>query len=290
MVYKELILYIDESFRDEFIAELLALNFDSFSETDNALHAFMPSNRWSDSLVLDIRKRLQEHREAGRIGSFQLSLKNISPQNWQEQWERTITPIYAGKRIVIHPSWQTVETTPDIIEVIIDPKMSFGTGHHETTQMMIELLEEYCSAGTDVLDIGTGSGILAIIAARLAASRIAAIDNDYEAIINARENSVFNNITDKIDFYLGRPDETREILNQTYDLILANLERKTILELFDFMTDRLNTNGILLLSGLIDGDLPPLNSAWKMKNLTLIKTIQRTSNTSDTWIALALKK
>lgn len=290
MVYKELILYIDESFREDFIAELLMLNFESFTDSDDALHAYMPANRWTESLLEDIRNRLKIHLQTGKINSFTCEVHDVYPQNWQEQWERTITPVHIGNHVVIHPSWQTVDTSNDAIDVIIDPKMSFGTGHHETTQMMIELLEEFCFPGMEVLDVGTGSGVLSIIAAKLGGSYVAGVDNDPDSIADARENCKRNNIHEIIRLHLGNPEEIVDLTERTFHMVLANIERKTILDLFDFLADRLEENGILLLSGLLIDDYPHIEKAWKNKKLSLLNTIKRTSQTSDTWVAIALQK
>ncbi len=290
MVYKELILNIDESFREDFIAELLMLNFESFTESNDALHAYIPANRWSASLLDDIRRRLKNHQQTGKINSFTCDVNDVYPQNWQEQWERTVVPVHVGKHVIIHPSWQSIDKTNDTIDVIIDPKMSFGTGHHETTQMMIELLEEYCMPGMDILDVGTGSGVLSIVAAKLGASYVAGIDNDPDSIADAQENCERNKMHNIVRLYPGKPDEIIEVSKQTFNMILANIEKKVILAIFDFLTNRLRENGVLLLSGLLQEDYPHIEKAWKNKKLSLLKRIERTSQTSDTWTAIALQK
>ncbi len=290
MIYKELILYIDDPLREDFIAELLMLNFESFSENDDALFAYIPANRWSVSLLNDINSRLRHRQQTGRLKTYRYEVNDIYPQNWQEQWERTITPIHIGKRVIIHPSWQSANTTRDSVNVIIDPKMSFGTGHHETTQMMIELIEEYCTPEMEVLDVGTGTGILSIIAAKLGASCVIGIDNDPDSIADAQENCELNKIHGIIRLYLGNPEDIHEISNETFSMVLANIERKVILGKFDFLTNRLRNDGFLLLSGLLQEDYSRIETAWKMNNLSHLKTLKRTSQTSDTWLTVALQK
>jgi ribosomal protein L11 methyltransferase len=290
MIYKELVVYIDVSFREEFTAELLMLNFESFADSDNALHAYMPANRWHDSLLDEIHKRLLKHQKSGKIQLFRLDVREVTPQNWQEQWERTITPVYAGKKVVIRPSWHTVDLAVDTIDIVIDPKMSFGTGHHETTQMMVELLEEYCLPGMNVLDVGTGSGILAIIAAKMGAAYVAGIDNDPDAIADAHDNCKMNNVHKIVRLYSGTLKHTAHVIRRSFDLILANIERKVILDVFGDITDRLTNKGILLISGFLEEDYSHIEEARMHRKLSTLKTIRRTSQTTDTWIAIAIQK
>ncbi len=290
MIYKELIIYVDESVRESLIGDLLMLNFESFTDSDQALHAFMPSNRWDDSLYKKIGKKLESYQTQGLIQSYKLEVQGVHPQNWQEQWERTIEPIYIGKNIIIHPSWQTIDASDDTIDVIIDPKMSFGTGHHETTQMMIELLRDYMGPGKSVLDVGTGSGILAIVAAKMGAGPVVGIDTDQDAINDALENFRINGLQNIIRMYTGELAAISDIASISFDLVIANIERKTILEMFDLITMHVSKTGMLLLSGLLEEDYQYIEQAGIRKKLSIEKTIKRQSKTADTWIAIALQK
>ncbi len=290
MIYKELIIYVDESVRESLIGDLLMLNFESFTDSDQALHAFMPSNRWDDSLYKKIGKKLESYQTQGLIQSYKLEVQGVHPQNWQEQWERTIEPIYIGKNIIIHPSWQTIDASDDTIDVIIDPKMSFGTGHHETTQMMIELLRDYMGPGKSVLDVGTGSGILAIVAAKMGAGPVVGIDTDQDAINDALENCRINGLQNIIRMYTGELAAISDIASISFDLVIANIERKTILEMFDLITMHVSKTGMLLLSGLLEEDYQYIEQAGIRKKLSIEKTIKRQSKTADTWIAIALQK
>ncbi len=290
MIYKELIIYVDESVRESLIGDLLMLNFESFTDSDQALHAFMPSNRWDDSLYKKIGKKLESYQTQGLIQSYKLEVQGVHPQNWQEQWERTIEPIYIGKNIIIHPSWQTIDASDDTIDVIIDPKMSFGTGHHETTQMMIELLRDYMGPGKSVLDVGTGSGILAIVAAKMGAGPVVGIDTDQDAINDALENCRINGLQNIIRMYTGELAAISDIASISFDLVIANIERKTIIEMFDLITMHVSKTGMLLLSGLLEEDYQYIEQAGIRKKLSIEKTIKSQSKTADTWIAIALQK
>jgi len=287
MIYKEVIIYIGESARENIVGDLLMLNFESFTDTDEALHAFMPANRWDDSMHGELEKTLKTYRDKGIIQNYKIEVQDIHPQNWQEQWERTIQPIYVGRNIVIHPSWQSIDLSNETIDVIIDPRMSFGTGHHETTQMMIELLEQYIVPGDTILDVGTGSGILAIIAAKMGAASVTGIDNDPDAVNDAIENCRINKLKNVVSIYHG---ELTDSITDSFDLVIANIERKTILDLFAQLTTHLKPSGKLLLSGLLDEDYPHIEQASSRSNLSILKTVKRQSQTSDTWIAVALQK
>jgi len=290
MIYKEVILHVTESIREQLIGDLLMLNFESFTDNNEYMHAYIPANRWNDSIYQELTNRLLSYQEQDLIDTFKINVQDIYPQNWQEQWEKTITPVYVGNSIVIHPSWQTIDTTQNKTDIIIDPKMSFGTGHHETTQLMVSLIEEYISIGSKVLDVGTGSGILAIVAAKLGASEVYAIDTDPDSINDADENCKLNKVSDTVQLFEGELATISEIEKKKFDLIVANIERKTILKLFDLFIDHLLSGGLLLLSGLLDTDLPYIKEACINKNVSTLNTIKRTSKTSDTWIAIALQK
>jgi ribosomal protein L11 methyltransferase len=286
MRYKELVIGVDETVRENLVGHLLSLNFEGFSETDDALHAFIPANRWDAVLPERVRYRLEQLVGSGEILSYTLGIADIEPQNWQEQWERTIEPIRIGRRIVVYPSWIPVEENEETIVIIIDPKMSFGTGHHETTQMMMLLLERYMQPNRSVLDVGSGTGILSILAARLGASRVIGIDNDIDAFDNAKENCSANGVEPSVTMYHGDLSSVQELAGMQFDIIMANIERKTIMSILDSLQRLRRASGLLLLSGLLREDFQAIEQAIAGHGMRIIETVERTSSTMDTWIAI----
>lgn len=290
MVYIEVIITIEEPLREVLLADLIQLNFESFAEDTNALHAFIPENHWNKTLYNKIVKRLHHYKAQGVVETFRLEVNRIEPQNWQEQWEKTIEPLRVGKNIVIHPSWTQTSVQNGIIELIIDPKMSFGTGHHETTQMMIEKIEDLMQPGMSVLDVGTGTGVLAILAAKLGASYVAAIDNDIDAFNNAVENCALNGVSGIVQVFHGELGDIPEIRWRKFDLVLVNIERTIIIQLFSQLYDLTRDQGMILFSGLIEDDLQHIVRACDEKKLSILTTTQRKSRTADTWLTLVTQK
>ena len=169
---------------------------------------------------------------------------SLPDQDWNRQWAASVKPLRVGTRIVIRPSWEKVELAAGQIEIILDPKRAFGTGHHATTSLLLEWLEEDIRGGESVLDVGTGSGLLAMVALRLGAARASGIDYDPDAIDCAREYAALNGFGPELSL---RCDTLAG--EAPHDLVLANLDRRTLLDLAERLAD--STGGTLLVSGLL---------------------------------------
>jgi len=168
--------------------------------------------------------------------------------DWNAEWKKHFRPLRLTRRIHVAPPWEKPQVAPDEMVIIIDPQMAFGTGSHETTRLMVALLEAYLQPRFSVLDAGTGSGILAIIAARLNARRILGFDIEPEAIDNARHNSTLNSVSG-IDFRVG---DISVVPQEMFDLVLANINRVVLLEMMPELTRR--TGHYLILSGILTAD------------------------------------
>lgn len=226
---------------EQLIAFLAAAGFDSFQETDEALLAFAAEDKHDEGLRVldDLRKRY----------SFTLSYEALPERNWNEVWESQFEPIRIGDQLQIRASFHP--EVPNIVhDLVIDPKMAFGTGHHATTYMMCELLLEE-GAGSRVLDYGAGTGVLAILAKRLGADRVEAIDLEPAAVENTEENARLNgvrldrNLLGELSLLPAAPP---------YDLILANINRNVILANADALYKRLQPGGKVYFSGVLAKD------------------------------------
>ena len=243
-------------------------------------------SRWKVYFPGDLDEpRQQDLRQALSADPFRLPESRLlfareESRDWMAEWKAHFKPLRVGRRILVTPPWEQPGTGGDLIQVIIDPQMAFGTGHHATTQMMMKLLEEYLKAGVSVLDAGTGSGILAILAKKLGASNVFAYDTDPEAIDNARHNATLNQVN-RIEFVIG--DETI-IPPADYDLILANINRNVLLKIVPKLVASLKKNGLLLLSGLLDVDKQAILAEMPVV-LRLIKEQRQ-----EEWIGLVLQK
>jgi ribosomal protein L11 methyltransferase len=225
------------------IALLSDLPFDTYEETEEALIAYVSIAASYPELASEVKENM------GDIGDG-FSIEEIPYQNWNVIWESNFEPIkvgnFCGLRAEFHPLFLDVRH-----DIIINPKMAFGTGHHETTYMMLQLMEAIDFKGQKVLDFGTGTGILAIVAAKEGAEWIDAVDNEEPAYENTLENARINAVESPIHAYLG---ELGVIPKGEYDIILANINRSVILASFPALYDKLKRDGILLISGILQSD------------------------------------
>lgn len=264
---------IDEEGKSILIAELLEIGFASFIEEDTTLIAYIPDEAYKFDCLKDI-PFLKVHPE------IKLYIKKLEEKNWNEEWERNYEPvIIEGKchvRAPFHPS------LPDIkYEILIEPKMSFGTAHHATTQLMAAWLMDLDIYGMDVLDMGCGTGILAILANKMGARSVMAVDNDKWAQQNAVENLRNNGVAEGIAI-LG---DASVIEPEKYDLILANINRNVLIQDLEKYAGGLRPNGQLLLSGFYESDADVIKSSAKTNGMRYegVRTL-------NDWAALLFSK
>lgn len=234
--------------------------------------------------IQHIKGRLKELSSFGLdAGKGEIQTSIVSDTNWAETWKEYYKPTLVGENILICPSWENLEyKDSDKIIITIDPGMAFGTGTHETTMSCLELLEEYVKKDSIVIDMGCGSGILSIAAAKLGASKVFAIDKDEVACEVAKENIQLNNLTSKIQVI---NDDEIEKVDIKADLIVANIIADTIIDLSPAIFYHLKNNGIFLASGIIQDYKLSVIKALKNNKLDLIKQVER-----NEWISLVLSK
>ena len=251
------------------IAELGEKAFESFTETETGIDAFVQKELW-DETILDGIFILQS--EEFKIN---YTFEEIEQINWNEEWEKNFEPIEVdGKCHVRAPFHPKTEAEFDIV---IEPKMSFGTGHHETTHMMIQHLLEMDVNGLKTLDMGCGTAILAILAEMKGAQPIDAIDIDNWCYLNSIENAERNNCK-HISVYEG---DAALLQGKKYDLIIANINRNILLNDMQSYVDCLNAGGTILFSGFYEEDIPFIDNSCTEKGLTYIKKFQR-----NNWVSL----
>lgn len=260
---------VDPMQREILIAELTEQGFEGFEEEDTQLHAFVKQDEFHENEFMRLLQRFGLPHEK----------KSLPEQNWNEIWERNFEPVCVGNFCVVRSAFHNPDRHAQF-ELIITPKMSFGTGHHATTYMMIEGMERLTLAGKSVFDFGTGTGILAILAEKMGAASIHAIDNDDWSISNARENLAVNECQ-KI-----RLEKASEIsTTQKFDFIFANINKKLIFNTLHQLEQQMRPGGVLLLSGLLMEDLPELTTIADQRNLQMDEL-----NKKDNWICIRLKK
>ncbi len=216
------------------------------------------------------------------IPETSIHLQLVTHQDWNGQWAASVKPIRIGRRIGIRPSWTTMELPEDGIEIVLDPKQAFGTGHHATTHLLIEWLEDASRlTGCRVLDVGTGSGLLSMVALRLGASFALGIDCDPVAIDCAKDYAVVNGFMNELDLRSCRTDE---LADQSFEIILANIDRKTILEILPEFSRFRSSATQLFLSGLLEEDASEI-----VKQFTSQGWTQEAIREREGWIALQFR-
>jgi ribosomal protein L11 methyltransferase len=232
----------EQKWREPLLAFLGELPFDAFEETHAGWDAFLTP----DLAPAQMADRLTE---IGRLIPFTFQWRALAPENWNARWEANYAPVmvgdFCGIRAAFHPPLSGVRH-----EIVITPKMAFGTGHHETTRLMIRLMENVPMKGAKVLDFGCGTGVLAILAAKMGATMVDAADIDAAACENTMENAQANNV-DSIHVYRGGLER---ILDSRFDLIVANINRNVILENLPTLYTLSGKEGILLVSGFLTKD------------------------------------
>ena len=255
------------------IAELGEKPFESFIETESGIVAYIQKDVWTEDVLEDIY--ILNSAEF----SISYKIEEIDQVNWNEEWEKNFEPIdVEGKCHVRAPFHAKTNAEFDII---IEPKMSFGTGHHETTHMMIQHILETDVNNLKTLDMGCGTAILAILAEMKGAKPIDAIDIDNWCYLNSIENAERNNCSE-ITVYEG---DASLLSGKNYDLIIANINRNILLNDMQIYVDCLNINGILLLSGFYDEDISFIDASCTEKGLTFVKKFQR-----NNWVSLKYLK
>lgn len=239
----ELTIQADEEWQELLIAELADLGFDVFWQEEHTLKAYLDAPRWDGTKRDQLERWLAEHNLPS-----QFEERLVEPENWNRQWEETIKPIVVGS-FLIKPTWsEPLPEQRDLIVLEIDPKMSFGTGYHESTRLVLRALQDVITGGERVLDAGTGTGVLAIAAVKLGAASAVTFDNDEWVQVNAVENFYLNGVADRISFKFGGLEVVEE---RDFDLVLANINRNVLIEFLPGFAERMRPGAGLILSGLL---------------------------------------
>ena len=255
------------------IAQLSQLGFDSFQENNDGISAYIDSSVLSSVKVQDI--------QILNSTEFNISFEsnNVKKQNWNIKWESNFDPIYVDKICCVRAPFHKKSNFK--YDLVIEPKMSFGTGHHETTSMMISFILANSFYNSSVCDIGSGTAVLAILAEKRGANRIDAIDIDNWCYLNSIENIKRNN-SENINVYEG---EVEKLMHFKYDNIFANINLNVLLADIPIYSKMLNKDGVLYLSGFYKKDINSIEKVAEISNLSLVD-----SKVKNQWVALKFTK
>lgn len=266
---------------EQLIAILPQFGFEGFWEDGSALKCYVDSAHWSPAMHEEVCGVIRRMTRSSRSALPEVVVNTIENRNWDEEWKKTIKPIQVTDRIVIKPTWHEYAPTPGQIVITIDPKMSFGTGYHETTRLVLRLMEKHVNEGMSLLDIGTGTGVLAIAGVKLGAGSAVGIDVDEWSSTNAMENIRLNNAEELVTIHQM---ELSSLPPATFDLIVANIQLNVIVPMLGEMKKRLAARGIMLLSGLLLPDRGQIVSALAGLGLTVCEEMKE-----NEWIAVAVQ-
>jgi ribosomal protein L11 methyltransferase len=275
MNYIELQLRLSPDYTDILTAELAELGFESFVETDEGLNAYIIEPDYSEEAVLELIAKY-----AGQT-AIAYDVNSLEKRNWNAEWERDYEPIDVADQVRVRASFHESDARFRY-EIVINPKMSFGTGHHETTAMMMEQQLELDFSGTSVLDVGSGTGILAVLAAKMGAKAVLAFDIEEWAVENARENAELNDCP-QVTVFQGTIADV-DPANQ-YEIVLANINRNVLLAEIPTYTNLLKQNGHLVVSGFYDHDAADIEQKAVEAGLTPAKRL-----TTNQWTSLSFFK
>lgn len=250
------------------------------------LHAYLPIDGREEEVRQRVAEGLWHLSSLGERFVGELQTRVVKEEDWANAWKDYYHVTHIGRRLVIRPSWREYTPASDEVVITLDPGMAFGTGLHPTTRMCLEQVERRVRPGMRVLDVGTGSGILALAAAKLGAAHVYAIDNSSVAVESATENATMNGLSDRITVVEGTLDETQaERMAGQYDLVLANIIAHIIGALAPQLARVLAPQGVLVVSGIIeerraDAEGPLLEAGLELVEQTMI----------DDWLALVLRR
>lgn len=248
-----------DPFADILVARLNEIEFESYAEDEKGVKAYVQTHLLDEESVKEIISEVEG------LCELSYTITKVKQENWNEQWESSFEPVYINENCVIRADFHKPITNVEQ-EIIITPKMSFGTGHHETTSLVMNEMFEIDFDDKSVLDMGCGTGVLAILASKLGANSLVGIDFDEWAVENSVENASLNKV-ENIDFVHGDVDAIGEA---KYDIILANINRNIILQDIEVYVGAMSTESQILFSGFLEEDVPLILEKSEQLGLELV--------------------
>jgi ribosomal protein L11 methyltransferase len=262
--------------REIVVALIADLGYDSFEDTETGINAYIKKE---DFVQADIELALNYIDKA--TIQTQMAINVIEGKNWNQEWENSFEPVFLNEDCVVRASFHKIDPKPEI-DIIVDPKMAFGTGHHQTTYLASQELFEIKLAKKTVLDMGCGTAVLSILASKLGAKNIVAIDNDEDAYKSSLENIKINK-TNNISIILGDAKNLTKL--ESFDIIIANINRNILVRDMDSYFNVLNPKGKIIFSGFYKTDLPIIIEKAESLKLKLSSFREK-----DNWVCAVFKK
>ncbi len=275
MYHTRLTVTCNPEFSEILMAEVGEAGFDTFMELDNGFEAFCEQDNFSAQTLTDIEAKYSF------VSPLTFSFDKIQKQNWNEEWEKSLQPIIVDDRCLVRAEFHRIEKKYPY-EIIITPKMSFGTGHHQTTYLMLQAQLDIDHQNKRVMDAGCGTAILSIMASKRGATSIEAFDIDEWSVINGKEN-IENNDCTNISIHQAKISELK--FEGLFDIILANINKNVLMSEMQLYAGHLQVGGLLLLSGFYEKDIDDLKMVAASFKLVEIKREVR-----EGWASVLLQK
>lgn len=275
MEFIEVSILADLEYCEILMAELAEIGFDSFLETEDGLDAYCSQELYNEK---ELKIILENYANKTAIS---YTIKGVKKENWNEEWEKNFSPIEVDDKIYIRANFHEAAPSHFKHEIIITPKMSFGTGHHETTAQVLELQLDIDHQNKSVLDVGTGTGILAIMAEQLGASNVQAFDIDEWSVTNTIENAALNHCKN-IEVRQGTIDDEEK---RQYDIVIANINRNILLNEIPKYETFMKANSHLIVSGFYEHDVVDIQEIAESVGLKKVKQLSK-----NKWTAIVFKK
>lgn len=243
----------------------------------SVIHIYLSKNANASETLAFLKERLT----AADI-EYKIDNCTVDDTDWNENWKKYFKAFEIGDRLAVCPSWETYKNNQNRTVISLDPGTAFGTGSHATTSLCLSELEKIVDSGTTILDIGTGSGILAIAGLLLGAKNAVGVDIDPLSVETAQKNAERNGVSKKSEFLCG---DLAEKINGQYDVVCANIVADVIIRLFDNVKDYMKDDGFLIISGIIDIRADDVKKAIESHGFKTVKAVTR-----EEWYAFVLKK
>lgn len=282
---------------DEYIDEELLNEINAMGKDTVIIKSYFPESTNSVELIQLINEKLSDISRYLDTGSLKIEHSEVQDEDWSNNWKKYYKPFNITEKVIIKPTWESLDSKEEKTIIEMDPGMAFGTGTHETTRLCANLLEKYIQKGDKVIDVGSGSGILTIIAAKLGAEKILALDIDKEAVKVTINNCKHNGVMDKVTAFQGvlgdlysfdGPKFKKEIIefskNGKADIIIANIIASVIADLSDKVLQHLKPGGIFITSGIIKSKKDMILERYRSSNFECLEILE-----DGEWVAIVFK-
>jgi ribosomal protein L11 methyltransferase len=273
--YTRLEVVCDPSYSEILMAEIAEAGFDTFMETDSGFEAYAEEDKADRKQVEAIQHKYD------RVKPLQFLYERVEKQNWNEEWEKNVDPIIVDNTVLVRAAFHQLDRKFPI-EIIITPKMSFGTGHHQTTHLMLSNQLKIDHKNKTVMDAGCGTAILSIMASKVGAKSVEGFDIDEWSVLNGKENAEVNHAS---NIHIQRGTIADMKFSENFDIVLANINKNVLIAEMEQYAWHLVSGGMLLISGFYENDIPDLVDTAKKYGLREISRSEK-----ETWAAIILQK